>query len=378
MHFSEALVEGLVEAIDSTKANQFYNSIKNKYIDAVAFHAAYDSLISDNNLTDLFNKDGLLRSRGTYGKIKDCADTELQKALKKLWAAQYVDSLTTKEIQAKKDAEAKAQAEADAKIRAEHQAKQDALKAELKVTADKCKAQALERVIKEHRDVAETYEDFSDTKASDDIELSVDDESRFILRLHSHYYILTREKIEDTPYLTNLMITLLSNYIEAHADKEIREECYSLVSFYGLPRRTWDMVYLYDSTKDKIYMFGHSASDRSEDNLYADTVKDGYTTRDKVAYNEMPDVNNLELVVVNKIRSYSTGRCWSSLTLDKYYNPTTDPELLKKCGIHFKPYSGGFNEPSMDLIPDKDVDDVYRNLGLTKGERILDEYDSSD
>ena len=184
----------------------------------------------------------------------------------------------------------------------------------------------------------------------------------------------------------NYTDTLINEFIEGstdetallNSDKEIRDECYNLVSSYGLPKEAWDMVYLYDGTKDKIYLFGHTADDRREDNLYTNTIKDGYSTRDKVTYDEMPDINNLELVAVNKIRNYSTGRSWSSLTLDKYYNPSKAPELLKKCGIRFKPYSGGFNQPSMSLIPDAEVDAVYRNLGLTKGERVLDEYDSSD
>ena len=60
----------------------------------------------------------------------------------------------------------------------------------------------------------------------------------------------------------NYTDTLINEFIEGstdetallNSDKEIRDECYNLVSSYGLPKEAWDMVYLYDGTKDKSNM----------------------------------------------------------------------------------------------------------------------------
>ena len=116
MSYTDSLLEDVVtEAVDKTAEKQFLDSLKNKFIDIDAFHRAYGSAIEAAGLGDIFgNQKGLLASRGTYGKIKNCQDPELQKGLKKLWVAQYSDNLTTKELQAQRDAEAKARADREA------------------------------------------------------------------------------------------------------------------------------------------------------------------------------------------------------------------------------------------------------------------------
>ena len=59
------------------------------YLDIEAFHKAFDEALKEAGLDDIFDSEGLLINKGTWGKIKDVKNPELLKALKKLWGAQF-------------------------------------------------------------------------------------------------------------------------------------------------------------------------------------------------------------------------------------------------------------------------------------------------
>lgn len=111
----------LNEDAKSDAGKKFWAAAKNKQIDEVSFHAAYDEELTGLGLMDLFNTEGALTNRGTYGKIKTAKEANPNswavKALVKLWALRYVDNIlftseqAAKDLQAKKDVELKAEQE---------------------------------------------------------------------------------------------------------------------------------------------------------------------------------------------------------------------------------------------------------------------------
>ena len=95
-HFSDALIENLIESADLDASKQFFNSVysNSAELDQAAFHKAYDAQVNAAGLTDIFDSStGLLVNRGTYGKIKVCSDEDLQKALKAFWRKQFADTI---------------------------------------------------------------------------------------------------------------------------------------------------------------------------------------------------------------------------------------------------------------------------------------------
>lgn len=118
------LYESLSVLNEDTKSDagkRFWAAVKNKQIDEASFHTAYDEELTDLGLMDLFNTEGALANRGTYGKIKAAKEANPNswavKALVKLWALRYVDNvlfsseLAAKELQDKKAAERQAELE---------------------------------------------------------------------------------------------------------------------------------------------------------------------------------------------------------------------------------------------------------------------------
>lgn len=390
MSYTDSLLEGVVtEAVDKVAEKQFLDSLKNKFIDIDAFHRAYGSAIEAAGLGDIFgNQKGLLASRGTYGKIKNCQDPELQKGLKKLWVAQYSDNLTTKELQAQRDAEAKARADREAAWKAEQEAKKEALRKEGQLTADKCRAEAIERLVKEHRDVAEKYKELTGREVTEDITLEAEPDLHknacdYALKIKDRrsYYRFSYDKINDTAYLVKYMILQVQDQMKeiigARLEAAYAEAGSALSAKSGLSDRDWTNLYFVDKTTNTVYRYGHYADERKNE-LTVHSTRNGVSVIDRVTIDNIPNIDNLELVAFSNLIDYSHGRCWYSSTTNLFYNPKYDRHTLEQCGVCFEPFEGGFNEPSMSLIPDDKIPDKYKALGFTKGERHDSEYDSSD
>ena len=85
------------EAADKSAERAFWSAAKKKQIDEVSFHAAYDDELKELGLMDIFNPDGTFTGRSVYGRIKEAKDANPNswalKALSKLWALRYVDSV---------------------------------------------------------------------------------------------------------------------------------------------------------------------------------------------------------------------------------------------------------------------------------------------
>jgi len=383
MGYTDSLLEDIVtEAVDKVAEQQFLDSLENKYIDIDAFHRAYGSAIEAAGLGDIFgNYKGLLASRGTYGKIKNCQDPELKKGLMKLWVAQYSDNLTTKELQAERDARLAAR-------KAEEENKKEALKKEGQLTADKCRAEAIERLVKEHRDVAERYKELTGREVTEDIKLEASPDlyknnCNYDLKLEGRrsYYEFSYDKINDTAYLVRYMIIQIEDQMKEIVEERL-EAAYAkagsaMSAKSGLTDRDWTNLYFLDKTNNKIYRYGHYADERKNE-LTVHSTRNGVSVIDKVTYDNIPNIDDLELVAFSNLIDYSHGRCWYSSTTNLFYNPKYDRHTLEQCGVCFEPFEGGFNEPSMSLIPDDKIPERYKALGFTKGERHNSDYDSSD
>lgn len=383
MGYTDSLLEDVItEAVDKVAEQQFLDSLENKYIDIDAFHRAYGSAIEAAGLGDIFgNYKGLLASRGTYGKIKNCQDPELKKGLMKLWVAQYSDNLTTKELQAQRDARLAAR-------KAEEENKKEALRKEGQLTADKCRAEAIERLVKEHRDVAERYKELTGREVTEDIKLEASPDlyknsCNYDLKLEGRrsYYEFSYDKINDTAYLVRYMIIQIEDQMKEIVEERL-EAAYAkagsaMSAKSGLTDRDWTNLYFLDKTNNKIYRYGHYADERKNE-LTVHSTRNGVSVIDKVTYDNIPNIDDLELVAFSNLIDYSHGRCWYSSTTNLFYNPKYDRHTLEQCGVCFEPFEGGFNEPSMSLIPDDKIPERYKALGFTKGERHNSDYDSSD
>lgn len=390
-NFSDALIE---DVADIASVKQFYSSLKNGYINIDAFHKAFDPQIITANLNDIFDtSSGLLKSRGTYGKIKDCQDIDLQRALKKLWAAQYVDNITTKELQAKRDAQADAQAKAIADAKAKKaeadaiaEAERKALEVENQIIANNCKEEAIDQIKQENPDLVNAYRSITGIDISDAVEVIAkcrfgSNRVSFEVKAtdSSNYYDFSKADVENISYLAKYIIKVLENNMRVKIETKITETYSNLISKLGLTDNDWTRLYFLDKTTDQIYRYGHWDGEGRDKNKLVIFVEDGNSIHvSDINYQNMPDINNLDLIVIDNLISYSSGRCWSDSTVNTYYKPTVDKSLLKKCGVCFIPYTGGFNKPSMTLISGDQIPEKLKVLGFTKGEQTNFVYDSSD
>ncbi len=101
----------LNEATNYEASKKFWAAAKNKQIDEVAFHTAYDEELTELGLIDLFNTDGTLLGKGTYNRIKIAKEVNptswAVKALSKLWVLRYVDNILFSSEISLKDPQAK-------------------------------------------------------------------------------------------------------------------------------------------------------------------------------------------------------------------------------------------------------------------------------
>jgi hypothetical protein len=107
------------------------------HIDIEAFHKAYDEELTKLGLMDIFNAEGLLINRGTYGRIKSELETNPKssatRALKLLWILQFDKKLPVKsyaqweaEFSQRMDAAAEVAARKEAERKEKQQAELDA------------------------------------------------------------------------------------------------------------------------------------------------------------------------------------------------------------------------------------------------------------
>ena len=79
---------------DPAKAKEAYKKhLEEGKLDVRNFHAAYDKKLEDAGYLNMFNRDGIMRGKYTYGRIKDCKNYELKAILSKFWVAQFKDKL---------------------------------------------------------------------------------------------------------------------------------------------------------------------------------------------------------------------------------------------------------------------------------------------
>jgi hypothetical protein len=108
------------DSANTEASKQFWAAAKRSEIDENAFHTAFDDELAELGLTDLFDKYGRLKNRGTYEQIKAAKEANPSswavKALNKLWVLSYVNFksyLVDKELKAQRDAELAAQRKAE-------------------------------------------------------------------------------------------------------------------------------------------------------------------------------------------------------------------------------------------------------------------------
>ena len=165
-------VDTLPPVDEKTAADRFWASLKTDAYDLDSFHIAYDKYFTDefkeknfkssNNAEDRFEVYGPdLKGKWTYGAIKEL-DPNLPstKAIKKLWAARYVDhkkSQTTVKWEAERDRKYRAEQQAKAEA---HQKEIDALSKELQRYLD---LRVIERVLEISEDPADIMPYYADT-----------------------------------------------------------------------------------------------------------------------------------------------------------------------------------------------------------------------
>jgi len=167
----------------------------------------------------------------------------------------------------------------------------------------------------------------------------------------------------------------MKNKLEAN----IKETYSNMTNQIGLTDREWSRLYFLDKTTNQIYSYGHwNDESHTADKLVIYRQNNNTTYVDDVKYNEMPEINNLELVVIDNLISHSSGRSWSDSTTNTYYKPEVDTNILHRCGVALKNISGGFNEASVRALPDDQIPENLKALGFTKAEQTDFAYDSSD
>ena len=71
--------------------NAFEKHLGERKLDVRNFHAAYDNILEEEGILGIFNKDGVMRASGVYGKIKECTNYKVKSILTKFWVAQFKD-----------------------------------------------------------------------------------------------------------------------------------------------------------------------------------------------------------------------------------------------------------------------------------------------
>jgi hypothetical protein len=173
----------LGEAADSNASKKFWAAAKNRQIDEVSFHAAYDEELTELGLMDVFNTDGTFTGRDVYGKIKAAKeanpDSWAVKALSKLWVLRYVDNIWFK---AEEDKVAAERAEREKREKEAWAEKKRLAKEECEVLTQEYKAllpDALRLVDKDL--LAEFLAAYAITEADIDVEVILTNDKALII-----------------------------------------------------------------------------------------------------------------------------------------------------------------------------------------------------
>ena len=223
-------------------------------------------------------------------------------------------------MQAQRDAEAKARADREAAWKAEQEAKKEALRKEGQLTADKCRAEAIERLVKEHRDVAEKYKELTGREVTEDVKLEASPNLRdnicdYDLKLEGRrsYYEFSYDKINDTAYLVKYMILQIEDQMKEIVNERLEaayaEAGSAMSATSGLTDRDWTNLYFLDKANNKIYRYGHNADERKNE-LTVHSTRNGVSVIDRVTIDNIPNIDDLELVAFSNLIDYSHGRCW--------------------------------------------------------------------
>lgn len=396
-NYTEVLVEEfLIEEdakqanVDQAAAKQFYDGLKaipKPYIDTEAFHKAYDELIKDAGMDDIFNSDGLISGKWLYGRIKECTNTYAASVLKKLWAAQYVDNLKTLEWHKKQ----KEQEDKRAKEKADYEKREQETLAEYQAKADDIRKEALPKIKQELKDA---YKDLTGKDLDDELTIKpklaygryyTDPITLDSYAVHANFattgYLLRDKNAnpdEAARLWTKITEDSMDKLYKQYADERIPKELAGL----GLDTiKRWDRAwFLYDN---KVYSIGNDTSKllgRGQYSIYVRAVgeKDGK----QIGPKDYPDFSELELIALHVVIRSSSGRCWAESETAIYYNPDTPKTILKECGVTFEEYkdpngvAGNYSDRS--FISEENIPLEVTVLGLTAGEEHSWAYDSSD
>jgi hypothetical protein len=167
------------------------------------------------------------------------------------------------------------------------------------------------------------------------------------------------------------IVNLAEDSLQEYTDNKLKDAYSTIPAKYNLTDDDYSMLYLLDPTMNIIYTYSDSELKRHY--VHADR----HASSDLV-YKTKPNIDDLDLIVASIITQSSSGRCWSSVSRNKYYKPTAKKFFLVKCGVGFHDVEGGNSVTSVRLMPDDEVPEKFKAIGLTKGEYQHYEVDSSD
>lgn len=325
------------------------------------------------NLFD--SQTGKLKSKGSYGDIKNCNNSELKKALVQFWVAQFKDFRNTVN-----------------ETKAKNQKKE-----EIEELAEFVLYNAINKLTKTQPQLVKEYLELSGLDGIDDaftIEVGGNFRSTIHLKGCDVIVTLNEDNLKDAEQDINIVLGGVGRYsgIEGQIESavtKLKTEKYTkkiqdTLNKLGLQDylNKNDSVYFLDpQTEDIIFTcWKQNPNNYSKDNLIACRVKAGQPLHNNqdISYNNLPDFDKLKVIAVSTI-SGSSGRAWGTSDEIITYNPTIDDKLKTALGVHGKDssnYAGPGNGQSVTV--QNNVPDNLAKLGLTVREVYHSEYDSSD
>lgn len=297
-----AFFEKLCEDLDLKEDNApetelasktFWSAARNNIIDIDNFHKAFDEFF-DDEVKNLFGPDGMLLHRGTYGVIKGLDPEQwATKALKKLWALQFVDhAKTTAQLE---DEKRRAEEAEKRRIEKEEQARLE-------------KEKELEREARR----AEEFNAGLDMETINKVlELAPKPNNYIVPKYENHRYYITDKSFYSDISVSKALELINKYYAEALSIVE-SEKTYESCEWFkvfkawlnNLPNADY-CDFIFQDKLNKIYHKQVRVGRYYADDIYKfvyDLSKDGLPV-------------DAELVVFKSNSSYSTGSTYS----DSYY-----------------------------------------------------------
>ena len=365
-------------SVNQPARSKFLASLKNKILDLPAFHQAYDKLIDANNLKDLFDANGKLAARSSYGKIKNCTDSTLAAGLKKLWIAQFNDNLRTPEEQVAYEAKQKEEERRRQELEQQRIVRVQEFVKQAEPTINAAKQEIVNDP--EYIRINNIYRKFASGNLVDDILITGDPDRKkgpeYYIKLDGYRYLYTVKPEELTKEaICKYALKLAESYLKEQADEYFKNVFEDYVDELGLTTREADTIYLLDNYTDQLYYL----TANSKGGTFGFTDKNNNDHKVDIA--DLPDLDKLQVIALKNITYSHSGNCYYGIAYDLYYNPKQPTELLNKCGVTFKEVLGtGWNN-GVSLCSFLDPNKIafkYSRLGLTKGEHHSYEIDSSD